>query len=71
MGNIYQDCKDNIIQIQQAEIARLGKDAARYQWLRSGCEEGNDDQGHICLCFIGEDMDNAIDSAMQQEEVTK
>ena len=50
-----------------AEIERLQADAARYRWLRHGCDERWSRATHIAANYYGSEWDAAIDAAMKGE----
>ena len=70
--NACRDAMLKLISTHSAEIAGALRDAERYRWLRAA--HGSMDFGfwHVCDfagCIIGqqpEELDTAIDSAMQQ-----
>ncbi len=50
------------------EIERLRKDAARYRWLRHGCDEKWSRATHIAANYYGSEWDAAIDAAMERSK---
>lgn len=58
-----------VIRAMQSRIEALEKDAARYRWLRTALADK--DKGvshHFCSVWFSEELDAAIDTAMQSEK---
>jgi len=49
------------------EIEGLRADAARYRWLRHGCDERWSRATHIAANYYGSEWDATIDAAMKGE----
>ena len=48
-----------------AEREELKRDAARYRWLRDGCDHKRSEATRIAVNLYGLEWDMAIDAAMQ------
>ena len=65
-GPVFAEAAE-AIRDRDAEIERLRKDAARYRWLRHGCDERWSRATHIAANYYGSEWDAAIDAAMKGE----
>ncbi len=57
----------NALRVENDRLRAAEKDAARYRWLRAGCDHKTSTATHIASSCYGLEWDAAIDTAMKGE----
>ena len=57
----------NALRVENDRLRAAEKDAARYRWLRAGCDHKTSTATHIASSYYGLEWDAAIDTAMKGE----
>ncbi len=55
----------NALRVENDRLRAAEKDAARYRWLRAGCDHKTSTATHIASSCYGLEWDAAIDTAMK------
>lgn len=66
-GAYYMDPPDGGSVTPVEQMRRMAKDAARYRWLRDGCDEKHSEATRISSNCYGMEWDAAIDAARRKE----